>query len=494
MPASIGVRQSGLTEQSVLTFRVSDAHTNPVAGVAVTFSLNAVGGESITPPSGVTDASGQVSTTLTSGTRATAIRVTARADSDGNGSLDLAAQSTAVSILGAPPARNRFSIAPKQLNIAGRVAFGLQNEISVFVNDRFGNAVPPGTAVNFVTNGASVVGPSPTDTNGVAKATLLSEGEVPPTGIVTVMAFTRGEEGFLDNNGNGVFDDGIDTVSTDDVPEPYIDFRPLPVGLAALLGKPNDSACSVAAPSPFCNNAFDPAVHFEQFVDAGDLDGVWDTQGTTGVWDNEILVFASTPVTFSGPLITPLASPTSFTIPDGGSQVFTLEVHDDLINPLVGGSTIVVSASAGKVVGGTINVPDGESFNQLVNGLTRFSFVVTDDAPGQGDADQPVTITVAVTSQNGNGEFIVASGTLLKPLVRSDADSCSLVKLGHFPADAKCAPVGFCRPGHTCVQARRTFRKSISRDTPRPYLRLCLKLIVIGGGKGAGEARERHWT
>jgi hypothetical protein len=399
---AIGVRASGLTEQSVLTFRVTDANTAPVVGVQVTFQLDGIGGETVDPTMATTGADGRVSTTLTSGTRATAIRVTARADSDGNGSPDLAAQSTAVSILGAPPARNRFSIAPERLNVAGRVAFGLEDPISVFVNDRFGNAVPPGTAVNFTSNGASVVSPTTTNANGVASATLITEGEIPPSGIVTVLAFTRGEEGFLDNNGNGIFDGG-DTISTDDVFEPFIDFRPFP---------PADAGCPFLAPSRFCNGQFDPATPFESFVDAGALNGIWDTQGTSGVWDDHIFVHASAAVTFSGPLQTPIVTPSVFAVPNGGSVPFTLEVHDDLFNPLVGGSTIAVASTAGTVAGGDIVVPDGHSFNQLVGGLTLFGFVLSDADATDTEGPVAATITVTVTSQNGNGAFVLAGGTV----------------------------------------------------------------------------------
>jgi hypothetical protein len=174
VPTAIGVRASGLAEQSVLTFRVTDVTSNPVPGIPVIFSLVGLGGETVNPSMAVTNANGQVSTTLTSGTRTTSVQVIARIDANGDGTPDLSAQSTAVAILGAPPSQTRFSLAPEQLNVAGRVAFGIQTEVSAFVNDRFGNAVPPGTAVSFFTNGASIVDPSTTGTDGIATATLIT--------------------------------------------------------------------------------------------------------------------------------------------------------------------------------------------------------------------------------------------------------------------------------------------------------------------------------
>src|SRR5262249_44471565 len=307
-PPNIGVRQSGLPEQSVLTFQVTDANNNPVSGVAVKFTLSGVDDETLFPVQTVTDQGGRVTTTVTTGVRAATIRVVAAADPLGNGTFNLLAQSTAVAVLGAPPAQNRFSAAPMTLNVAGRVLFGIQDPVTAFVNDRFGNAVPPGTVVSFTSNGASVVNQMTTDANGQSIVTLITEEQVPPTGLVPVLAYTRGEEGFQDNNGNGVFDAGIDTILDDNQPEPFIDFRPLP---------PNDASCPIPPPSSMCNDAFNPGAPFELFVDVNH-NGIWDTQGTPGVWDNNIVVFDSFPVTFSGHLVTPVLSPATFTVPEGG--------------------------------------------------------------------------------------------------------------------------------------------------------------------------------
>jgi hypothetical protein len=435
LPATIGVRASGLPEQSVVTFQAKDTLSRPIVGAPVAFQLTGSGSEILNPTAAITDANGMVSTTVTSGFRATTVRITAQADSNGDGIPDIFVQSQVVGIVGAPPAFNHFSVAPAKLNVPGRVTFGIENQISAYVNDRFGNAVPPQTSVSFITNAASVVNPTVTNVSGIATATLLTEGLVPPTGIVTVLAFTRGEESFLDNNGNGKFDcspqqnppcqSAIDSVGPngefDDTPEPHIDFRPLPSSLQPDPSK-NDNTCTVSPPSHLCNAKFDQNTPFELFVDSN-VNGLFDSpapgatgngfgQGTHGQWDNNIFVWGAVPVTFSGHLVTPVASPTSFAIPIGGSQLFTLEVHDDLWNPIVGGSTIAVTSSVGSISGGSITVPDGESFNQIVDGLTRFSFVLS---AGE-NVGPPVqaSIVVTITSPNGNGTFIVATGTVPK--------------------------------------------------------------------------------
>jgi hypothetical protein len=410
-PAAIGVRGSGLPEQSTLVFKVNSVNNNPIPGVAVQFTLSGTGSESLNPSTAVSDQNGLVSTAVTSGTQVTTVRVIAALVTNPG----ISAQSTAVSILGAPPAFNHFSIAAKQLNIQGRVTFGLSDQISVYVNDRFGNAVPPGTAVSFVTNAASVVSPTTTDALGVATATLLTEGVVPPSGIVTVMAYTHGEESFIDNNGNGIFDAG-DTIWTDDIPEPFIDFRPAP---------PADAGCTTPAPpapSWLCNNRFDVNTPFELFMDTN-RNGVWDSVGTTGigqgthnVWDNNVIVFRTIPVTFSGPTQAPLLETCSpgpcsgFHLLPGQSMSFTIDVHDDLVNPLVGGSTIAINASNGTVTGGGISVPDGESFNRLVDGLTRFSFLLSADSTLTDT--KPTAVSVTITSPNGNVTSLLTSGVI----------------------------------------------------------------------------------
>jgi hypothetical protein len=350
-----------------------------------------------------------VSTAVASGTQATSVRVTATLSTN----PAITAQSTAVSILGAPPAFNHFSMAAQKLNIPGRVTFGLQDKISAYVNDRFGNAVPPGTSVSFITNAASVVIPTTTDVSGVATATLQSEGIVPPSGVVTVLAYTHGEESFNDNNGNGIFDAG-DTILSDDVPEPFIDFRPYP---------PADAACTVPAPSWLCNDRFDPDTQFELFPRDPNGNGKWDSIGTTGIgqgthgtWDNDILVFDVFPVTFSGPTQAPFlegCSPgpcSGFHLLPGDSMSFTIDVHDDLFNPLAGGSTIAVTSSGGTITGGNISVPDGESFNRLVDGLTRFSFVLSVDSSITNTT--PANITVTISSPNGNVAVVLTSGVV----------------------------------------------------------------------------------
>ncbi len=410
-PAQLGVRSSGKAEQSVLTYSVRNILNQPIAGVPVEFFLTGSGTEVIAPKVAITDEEGRVSTTVTSGTRATTLKVTAGVDANGDGTNDLFASSIGLVVVGGPPAARRFSAAPERLNIAGRMTLGLTDTITAYVNDRFGNAVPTGTGVSFISNAASVVNASPTDPNGLASATLISERVIPPTGIVTVLAFTIGEESFIDNNGNGVYDAG-EIILTDNISEPYIDFRPLPVVLAG--GGEDDSLCPIPAPSHQCNGVYDINKPFELFRDTYPENGIVNTQGVSGQLDTEVLLWDTVVVTFSGHLQPPVASPTTFSMHVGDTRTISVEVHDDLNNPLVGGCqiTLVSDNSSLSVSGSPVNVPDAHSFNQIIDGITRFNFVLS-AKPAMGDPEPNFMLTLGVNGcVNGTGNFVVASGQI----------------------------------------------------------------------------------
>ncbi len=410
-PAQLGVRSSGKAEQSVLTYSVRNILNQPIAGVPVEFFLTGSGTEVIAPKVAITDEEGRVSTTVTSGTRATTLKVTAGVDANGDGTNDLFASSIGLVVVGGPPAARRFSAAPERLNIAGRMTLGLTDTITAYVNDRFGNAVPTGTGVRFISNAASVVNASPTDPYGLASATLISERVIPPTGLVIVIAFTIGEESFIDNNGNGVYDAG-EIILTDNISEPYIDFRPLPVVLAG--GGEDDSLCPIPAPSHQCNGVYDINKPFELFRDTYPENGIVNTQGVSGQLDTEVLLWDTVVVTFSGHLQPPVASPTTFSMHVGDTRTISVEVHDDLNNPLVGGCqiTLVSDNSSLSVSGSPVNVPDAHSFNQIIDGITRFNFVLS-AKPAMGDPEPNFMLTLGVNGcVNGTGNFVVASGQI----------------------------------------------------------------------------------
>lgn len=187
--------KGGINQASTLTFVVVDSLNRPVTGtsrcwVKFSISVSNPSGESIKPDTAQTDPlTGQVSTTIFSGTKPNAILVTAQV-------IDPIHKITATAGLtegtGLPDG-NHVSIAAKKFNIAGRVYDGLSTTISMTANDQFGNPVTDGTPVSFVTNGGGITNNVFT-INGVATATLTSGGGNPPIGgLVTVTAEVKGD-------------------------------------------------------------------------------------------------------------------------------------------------------------------------------------------------------------------------------------------------------------------------------------------------------------
>jgi len=419
-PTVIGVKGAGLPEQSILTFQVTDALGQPIVGATVHFSLTSLGGEFLAPLTGISDSKGFVQVVVTSGTRAVDVHVTAAIDTNGDGQFDVVTQFTPVTIVGAPPVQGSLSLAREFANIAGQVTFGLQDNVTAFLRDRFGNPVPQNTAVLFTTNGGSITGQGLTNDLGQATSPLVSQAPVPPQGLVVVLAATKGEEPFIDNNGNGVFDPGIDTIVNDSVPEPFIDHNG--------------------------NCKYDPGDPFETFIDVNH-NGVWDAvQGTPGVWDKDIFVWDTTPVIFSGATGVEIVncsgscggSGGSFTIPNGGSATFTIAVHDADGNPLTSTSAINIAISgAGSVSPTSFGIPDATNCKPTVScaddpisfppascgadtsGVTLFRFTVFDSDKIEANPPATATVTIEISSPTGgsapggNGSLKFAiSGTI----------------------------------------------------------------------------------
>jgi len=374
-PQQIGVKGSGLPEQSVLTFKVTDALGEAATGVTVKFSLARVSTESIAPAQAITDENGEVKVTLTSGERAISVQVTAFTDTP-----PLVTRSTAVSILGGPASQPNFSLVHEFANISGRVTFGLENTLVAFVADRFGNPVPPGTAVTFTTLGGAVGDQTPTNDLGQATGTLVSQAPVPNDGIVASLATTRGERPFVDNNGSGVCDPGDELLP---ISEPYYDEN--------------------------CDGVHQDG---EQFIDLN-FNQVWDADQGGGVvtCTEPVVIFESICTTFSAHTSVLLLRSGGSIIPAGGAVDYTLIVSDNpdpigrpgVGNPIVGGSTISVSVSGGRgrVLGiSSFTLPDAQTNNLIVDGISRFFFTVIDNAPTSSEPSTDAVI-VAIESDIG---------------------------------------------------------------------------------------------
>ncbi len=368
--STIGVTHSGSSETAQLVFEVRDALGRPVdfahrAAVQFTLTQQSGGGASLSPDTTSTDASGLAAVALNSGTRAQAVQV--RAQVTGTG---IHSEPVPVVIVGGLPDAAHFSFAPATLNVPGLVTYGIADRITAFVGDQYANPVPVGTVVYFSTTGGIIQGSASTDDHGRAS---------------------------------------VDFVTSD----------PQPNGTPAL----SDSAgrCRISI----------------QTVD----------------WKQAVITQSALAVLFSGHTeLSVLPSPqTSFDIPIDGSQDFVVTVWDhEHHNPLTKGTTISFSATMGTIGGlASVVIPDtGDTLS------TRFTFRIENPttgpailtpnrtllrlrpssgvgaaamSPASASAGtggttgplgvrtaQPASVTVTITSSNGNASVMVP-GTVERP-------------------------------------------------------------------------------
>jgi hypothetical protein len=140
------------------------------------FTATPGGGAYLSPISVTTDATGLARTSLNAGTVAGVAEV--RATVPGSSPL-IASEVASVAIHGGPPDLAHFSLAAEQSNIAGRILFGIEDEMTAFVYDRYSNPVPQGTVVVFSTSRGGITGSGVTNAVGQATATLFSAAPVP---------------------------------------------------------------------------------------------------------------------------------------------------------------------------------------------------------------------------------------------------------------------------------------------------------------------------
>ncbi|MBD3223580.1 MAG: hypothetical protein GF313_02555 [Caldithrix sp.] len=189
-PHHIYIKSSGLKETALVHFIVTDSEGIPVDEnhkVKVYFSIlnGPEGGEYLFPDTMTTE-SGLAYTILNSGTIAGPVQVQAEAIVDGQ-----AIRSTPVrlTIYGGLPDQEHFSVTLSQLNIAGRVHYGIIDHVTAFVGDKYSNPVAPGTAIYFSSDYCIVDGASTTDEMGRATVKFMSASPLPPDPANNPFAF-----------------------------------------------------------------------------------------------------------------------------------------------------------------------------------------------------------------------------------------------------------------------------------------------------------------
>ena len=215
----------GRQESALLSFRVLDQNNQGLANVRVDFAPSTTtGGLSIAPTFATTDATGTATTTVSSGTIPTPVRIFAEASRNGK---TISGLSDTLIISTGLPIQKSMSLSVDSYNINGWAVDGTVANVTVRMADQYGNPISDDTAVSFVTEGGAIGSPligGCTTSGGGCTVQLHSQNFRPTNGRVTVLAYVQGLEDFIDTNGDGQYSCGTFKAPDGSVPLVY---RPL---------------------------------------------------------------------------------------------------------------------------------------------------------------------------------------------------------------------------------------------------------------------------
>ncbi|OPX55229.1 hypothetical protein SAMN02745127_02178 [Oceanospirillum multiglobuliferum] len=216
-----------------VSFSIKDTKGDPIANKEVRFSLSdTTGGLSLSKSIGYTDLSGTASTFVSSGLVNTTFRILAETDqldSNGNTVGVMQTSSVALSVNSGLPTARAFGIGVETFNPLGWHYLNTAVDVTVSASDINNGPVANGNVISFISSAGQIqkeLGQIASCTIEEGDCTVKWESGPPypnkeePTAFV--MAYTTGEEDFIDNNSNGVFDIGETYTS---LPEPYIDLN-----------------------------------------------------------------------------------------------------------------------------------------------------------------------------------------------------------------------------------------------------------------------------
>ncbi|HEU4851303.1 MAG TPA: hypothetical protein VFT37_04005 [Telluria sp.] len=225
--SSIVLRGSGglgRAEAAQVNFRVVDQQNNGLAGVDVTFkATTTTGGLTVSPLKGTTDAAGNVSTVVSSGTIPTPVRVIAEATRGGS---VISGLSDTLTISTGLPIQKSMSMSTSARNIEGATVDNTKATIAVLMADQYGNPISDGTAINFVTEGGAIGSSAQgacVTVNGGCEVQVRSQDFRPVNNRVTLLAYAQGIENFTDLNGDGQYTCANPLISSGTVYRPLVD-------------------------------------------------------------------------------------------------------------------------------------------------------------------------------------------------------------------------------------------------------------------------------
>jgi hypothetical protein len=212
----IGIEGSGSVSQAVLNFTVY-SNSTPLPGKEIEFSLVksplglTIGQKGQTSWTVKTDEDGNAPITIYPGSTPGPVEI--RATVKDNPAIF--ALSKNITVATARPSQNNISLSMSTNSVEGWNIDGTPSIVTMRVADKFGNAVPDGTIVNFTSEGGQIGNSCTTQqVNKIAlcNVTFSSQDFRPRNGRVTVLGVVEGEKAYIDNNKNNAFDEG-DTLS-----------------------------------------------------------------------------------------------------------------------------------------------------------------------------------------------------------------------------------------------------------------------------------------
>ncbi len=196
--SSVRVQESGGTSIARLTFQVVDSTGKAIEAdqaVDVDFRFGQrPEGASLTPSTVETNGQGQATVNVSSGKEAGVVQVVAQTERPDGTAFQ--SKPVGLSVHGGLPNKCHFSLAPERFNFPGLVDLGVTTSIQVFVGDKYGNPVVPGTSVSFSANAGLIGGSLQTDDQGQGSVALTSARPLPDAngGVGTVRAETVGTD------------------------------------------------------------------------------------------------------------------------------------------------------------------------------------------------------------------------------------------------------------------------------------------------------------
>lgn len=196
----IGVKESGSPETVKLVFEIKDSTGQNIdltksVDVNFTFGAHPGGGETLTPTAKSNEL-GQVTTTLTSGTKSGVVQIIAEINYNGK---IIRSRPVAITIYGGLPNAEHFSIKVEYPKPDSTYEFGSKSTVTAYVGDKYGNPVRPGTSVYFTTTSGIIGGSGFTDVNGECKVTITWVDPKPVNNSATITASTG------DENNNNIY-------------------------------------------------------------------------------------------------------------------------------------------------------------------------------------------------------------------------------------------------------------------------------------------------